>query len=139
MRAAPAMVLVALLATGCRPAVVAPVRGPISGSVTLDGRPAEGGAVRFIALFPNGVNALAPVAGGRYALDAARGLMQGRYRVEFSMPTGRMRRSANPDQPGEWLEEPQESLPVRYHRESTYVLDYDPAAPASFDAELQSR
>ncbi|HTK74104.1 MAG TPA: hypothetical protein VL371_02540 [Gemmataceae bacterium] len=50
------------------------------------------------------------------------------------------RRTPNPDIPGAWLEEPSETLPARYHRESQFVLDYDPDDnPKPYDAALTSR
>ena len=45
----------------------------------------------------------------------------------------------NPDIPGAWLEEPSETLPPRYHRDSQYVLDYEPDNPKPYDAALTSR
>jgi hypothetical protein len=64
--------------------------------------------------------------------------VKGKYRVEFSVPVPG-RRVPNPDIPGAWLEEPQETLPARYHRESQFVLDYDPDNPKPYDAALTSR
>jgi hypothetical protein len=57
------------------------------------------------------------------------------YRVEYSVPKDG-RRIPNSDFPGQWTVERLESLPVRYHRASKYVLDYDPADAKPFDADL---
>ena len=62
--------------------------------------------------------------------------MKGKYRVEFSVPAANPRRTANPDIPGAWLEEPVETLPARYHRDSQYILDYDPLDPKPYNAAL---
>src|SRR5688572_17804468 len=116
---------VALAALGCGRADL-PHRGRIHGKVTLDGKPLAAGNVRFIALEHGGLNVLAPVANGGYDVPEGRGLVKGKYRVEFSVPKDG-RRIPNPDFPGQWTVERLESLPARYHRESTSVLDYDPA------------
>jgi hypothetical protein len=130
---------VALLWTaGCRSGPAPPKRGTIHGRVTLDGKPVAKANIRFIALETRGVNVLAAVKDGIYELPEGQGPVKGKYRVEFSVP-GPGRRVPNPDIPGAWLEEPSETLPARYHRESQYVLDYDPDDPRPYDVELTSR
>jgi hypothetical protein len=132
-----AMAAVALAADGCGgpPPVL---RGRIHGHVTLDGKPLAKGNVRFIALDPDGINVLAPVTDGEYDVPEGQGLVKGKYRVEFSVPKlGRPFHS--PDFPDKMVQEPVETLPARYHRDSRYVLDYDPADPKPFDAALTSQ
>ena len=126
------------LVAGCSSAPAPPRRGAIRGTVTLDGNPLPHGKVRFIALEAGGVNALAEVKDGVYELTESNGPVKGKYRVEFSVPKAG-RRVPNPDIPGAWLEEPIETLPARYHRESKYVLDYDPDDSKSFNAALTSQ
>jgi hypothetical protein len=125
------------LAAGCSSAPAPPKRGQIHGKITLNGRPVVKANVRFIALEANGINVLAAVHDGVYEVPEGAGLVKGKYRVEFSIPKPG-RRVPNPDVPGAWLEEPIETLPARYHRESKYVLDYDPDDPKPYDAELTS-
>jgi hypothetical protein len=127
-----------LVASGCSRAPPPLRRGKISGKVTLDGKPVAKANVRFIALEASGVNVLAPVRDGVYDVPEGQGPVKGKYRVEFSVPKAG-RRVPNPDIPGAWLEEPQETLPARYHRDSQYVLDYDPDDPKPYNADLTSR
>jgi hypothetical protein len=115
-----------------------PYRGPIRGTVTLDGKPLPKGNVRFIALEASGFNVLAPVTDGIYDVPEGQGLVKGKYRVEFSVPKAG-RRVPNPDVPGAWMVEPEEALPVRYHRDSQMVMDYDPADQKPFNGTLTSR
>src|SRR5262245_34979303 len=126
------------LPAGCRSAPESHRRGKIHGKVTLDGKPVAKANIRFIALEASGINVLAAVKDGVYDVPASQGPVKGKYRVEFSVPKPG-RRVPNPDIPGAWLEEPIETLPARYHRDSKYVLDYDPDDPKSFDAELTSK
>jgi hypothetical protein len=133
-----AMALALTLAAGCWRAPAPPRRGAIRGTVTLDSRPVPKANIRFIALETSGVNVLAPVTDGAYEVPEGEGPVKGKYRVEFSVPKPG-RRVPNPDIPGAWLEEPIETLPARYHVESTYVLDYDPDDAKPYNAELKSK
>ncbi len=140
MRPRRRLILAALalaLAAGCS-GPPPPARGRIHGTVTLDGKPLAKGNVRFIALDPTGLNVLAPVADGTYDMPEGRGLVKGKYRVEFSVPKPG-RSFPSPDVPGQMVHDWVETLPARYHRESQYVLDYDPADPKPFDAALTSQ
>jgi hypothetical protein len=133
-----ALTVLIVATAGCDRAPAPPKRGRISGKITLDGKPVAKANVRFIALEASGFNVLAPVKDGVYEVAEGQGLVKGKYRVEFSVPVPG-RRVPNPDIPGAWLEEPQETLPSRYHRESQYVLDYDPENPKPYDAALTTR
>jgi hypothetical protein len=115
-----------------------PKRGRVYGKVTLDGKPVPKANIRFIALEASGVNVLAAVRDGVYEVPEGQGPVKGKYRVEFSVPKPG-RRVPNPDIPGEWLEDPLETLPARYHRNSNYVLNYDPDDAKPYDAELTSK
>lgn len=133
-----ALVAVLVVTAGCGPPPP-PKRGALQGTVTLDGKPVAKANIRFIALEETGVNVLARVADGKYDVPAGQGPTKGKYRVEFSVPSTKTRRIQNPDNPLEWLEEPQETLPARYHRDSQYLLDYDPDDPKPYNAELKSQ
>jgi hypothetical protein len=82
---------------------------------------------------------LAAVKDGAYEVPDGQGPTKGKYRIEFSVPSAGTRRVANPEVPGAWLEEHAETLPARYHRDSQYLLDYDPDDPKPYDAELTSK
>jgi hypothetical protein len=133
-----AILAVALtLVAGCSSAPAPPRRGKIYGKVTLDGKPVAKANIRFIALEASGINVLAAVKDGVYEVPEDQGPVKGKYRVEFSVPRPG-RRIANPDIPGTWLQDPIETLPARYHRDSKYLLDYDPDDPKPYDASLTS-
>src|SRR5688572_558484 len=133
-----ALAVLTVVAAGCDRAPAPPKRGKISGKITLDRKPVAKANVRFIALEASGFNARAAVKDGVYEVPEEQGLSKGKYRVEFSVPISG-RRVPNPDIPGAWLDEPRETLPARYHRESQYILDYDPENPQPYDAALTSR
>jgi hypothetical protein len=132
-----ALLVAVTLAAGCN-APRPPQRGKLSGKVKLDGKPVAKATIRFIALEASGVNVLASVNDGAYELPEGQGPVKGKYRVEFSV-LGPTRRIPNPDIPGKFLEEASETLPARYHRDSKYVLDFDPVDPKPYDVELTSK
>ena len=134
-----AVLLIASTVLGCSAAAPTPKRGKLAGKVTLDGKPVATGFIRLIALDPNAVNVVAPVTNGEYSLAEGTGPAKGKYRVEFSVPSGTKTRTKNPDNENEWLEEAAEALPPRYHRDSKIILDYDPDNPQPFDQALTSR
>jgi hypothetical protein len=133
-----ALAVALAVAAGCSSAPPPLKRGRVYGKITLDGKPVPKANVRFIALEASGVNVLAPVANGAYDVPEGQGPTKGKYRIEFSVPKG-LRRTPNPDIPGAWLEEPVETLPARYHRDSQYLLDYDPDDPKPYNADLTSQ
>jgi hypothetical protein len=121
------LTVAAALAAGCsEPAP--PKRGTINGKIMLDGKPAAKANIRFIALEGSGINVLAAVKDGVYEVPEGEGPVKGKYRVEFSVPG-----------PDTWPEVPMETLPARYHRESKYLLDYDPDDPKPYNAALTSK
>src|SRR5437868_15173667 len=71
--------LMALIA-GCGPAN--PLgRKALSGTVTLDGKPLERGAIEFHPLEEGGVQSGALISGGHYSIPAHQGATPGKYRV----------------------------------------------------------
>ena len=112
MRTAAILALAALL-PACSSGPAPPQRGKLEGKVTVNGKPAAKGTIRFMALEPGGVNAIASISDGQYSLPAAEGPTKGKYRVEINIPSGKKMVTDNPDIPGKKLEEDIELLPPR--------------------------
>jgi hypothetical protein len=132
-----AVLVAAAALAGCSES--APQRGPIRGTVTLDGRPLEAGKVRFFAL-TGGVSTEGEVRDGRYDVPADRGPTAGKYRVEvtFQRTTGRK----VPDWdagPGDTKDETVEVIPAKYNRDSTLQIDFDPASDKTHDFDLKTK
>jgi hypothetical protein len=123
-------------ASGCQSAAPAPKRGPIAGKVTLNGKPVAKGTIRFIAADPSGVNVAAPIEGGEYSVPEGQGPTKGKYVVQFSVLSDKPQRVPNDDVPGQFIDQHVETLPSRYHVDSTIMLDYDPEQTRSFDYRL---
>jgi len=126
----------AMFVFGCTRGPAAPKRGTLAGKVMLNGKPVANGFIRFMALDPNGLNAVATIKDGQYSIPTGEGPTKGKYRVEFSVPSATKRRIPNDDIPGEFIEEAPETLPPRYHRDSNILQDYDPDKPQSYDYQL---
>lgn len=121
---------------GCNSGPTPLKRGKFEGKVTLAGKPVANGLVRLLAIEATGTNVVAKVTSGQFQLTEAEGPTKGKYRVEFSVPSATLRRFENPDFPGKWIEEPVETLPPKYHRDSTITLDYDPDNPQPLNYDL---
>jgi len=129
---------IALLFTiaGCADAPKAPQRGKLEGKVTLNGKPVASGLIRFMAIDPSGTNVVATITDGQYSVPEGQGPSKGKYRIEFSVPSATKRRIPNDDIPGQFIEEPIETLPPRYHSKSEITADYDPTQSRPRDFQL---
>jgi hypothetical protein len=130
------LLLIVVVPVACNRGPTMPSRGPLEGTVTLNGKPVGKGLIRFMAIDPNGINVLANITEGKYHVPAAEGPAKGKYRIEFSVPSATKRRVPNDDIPGQFIEEAPETLPPRYHRNSDIVRDYDPANSQAYDFNL---
>jgi hypothetical protein len=122
--------------SGCDRGPALPARGRLTGKVTLNSKPLPEGTVRFLAIDPNGINAIAQVKDGQYALAEDAGPAKGKYRVEFSVLSKTKQRVPNDDVPGTFMEIAPETLPPRYHRDSQITIDYNPEEQKSYDFSL---
>ncbi len=126
-----ALATVPLAIAGCG----GPTRGAVTGKVTLDGQPVDGGTILF-ALQAKGQrgSSWADIVGGRYSIAAAHGPVVGPNRVEIHWPqkTGRKL----PHFPT--LDELREAVPRRYHYDSELRADVKPGEN-QFDFALTSK
>lgn len=124
------------MAAGCDRGPTPPKRGKIEGKVVLNGKPVANGRIRLMAIDPNGTNVAADIKDGEFTVPADQGPTKGKYRVEFSVPSATKRRIPNDDIPGQFIEEAPETLPPRYHRDSTITAEYDPDSPRPLSFQL---
>jgi hypothetical protein len=101
-------------------------RGSLEGRVTFDGQPVDDGSIRLV---PAG-DTKAPVVGavitdGEYVIEAEKGPVPGRYRVEIRSPrpTGKRVPVAPPAPPGAMMDEMKEAIPADYNTNSTLVIE----------------
>lgn len=91
------IVSVVSLVLGCGGAPKDPLkRQPVSGNVTLDGKPMDQGSISFQPVADAGATASgATITAGRYQIPAASGLAPGEYRVVILSPEPEVPRSAD--------------------------------------------
>jgi hypothetical protein len=138
MRARWSAGFVLLLAAGCGGERVAPV----SGRVTLDGRPLANALVTFQPLArgkdvnPGPGSAGKTDADGRYTLQVvgrtAKGAMVGPHRVAIIAYARDLPRSTNDSNPNL----PPPIVPARYHAETELLFDVPPGGTAAADFDL---
>jgi len=132
-----ALGLAIAVAIGCHQDA-APRRGPVHGTVTVDGAPLAKGQIRFLAVTDGGVGTGADIVDGAYDIPPERGPTAGTYRVEIVSlkPTGR--RVRDPDT-NELVDERTNALPAKYGSASALQAKYDPGGDTAFNFELKTK
>ncbi|MFH1922057.1 MAG: hypothetical protein ABIP48_19500 [Planctomycetota bacterium] len=115
-------------------------RAAVTGEVTLDGEPVDGGTISFT---PSGgaadAAAWGEIKGGRYSIPAAKGPGVGTARVEirWDRKTGKKIAAVPPAPPDTMIEETEEAVPARYNTQSELTADVQ-AGQNTFNFELKS-
>lgn len=132
------LVTVVLSFTGCgsEPAYEGPKRIPLSGKVTLDGAPLNGGTITFIAA-GKGNPAGGQITSGAYSIPEEQGANAGSHRVEirWSKPTGE---KVKDDDTGEMIDVFKEAIPARFNVQSELKAEVS-ADKKTFDFDLSSK
>ncbi len=118
------LAILAIGLTGCGKAE----RGAVSGQVTLDGQPVDGGEIRFL---PDvGFPARARIVAGHYEIPSSTGPSVGPVRVEvfWVHETGRTLPAKPPAAPGTMVNETAQCVPERYNTRSELKADITPGA-----------
>lgn len=125
------LALLGLVPLGCGgPRRADPKRATVTGTVTLDGKPLAEGEIVFLALSGQAADTL-PVANGTFSGSVS----VGPQRVQLAAFT-MVKRSIFPDKPPEQVRE--NTLPAKYHAESTLTADIKPDANPPFSFDLKS-
>lgn len=132
-----AVALAVVLAPGCG-GEDGPPRFPITGQVTLDGKPLQTGTIAF---HPGGEGnaASADVTDGTFAINRSNGLVAGKYKVEIVSVQGTGKQIKSPDDPTATIEETRNLIPERYSRESRIEAVVKPDAENSYQFDLTAK
>lgn len=130
-----AIVILAFSCHGCGNSVHDPhVRQPVSGTVTLDGKPIVSGAITFFPSDNQAVASGAAIVDGKYTISKADGLPVGNYKVMISAPVIAKSNNSNPAEfPGY-----QEQIPQKYNTQTTLTCDVKPHPGNAFTFDLKS-
>ena len=117
-------------------------RQSISGTVTLDGRPLESGAIAFQPASPDGggIAVGAIVRGGSFTLSRSEGPTPGNYRVAITSPReGKPTAKTQSAQPGDGDAPPAvEAIPANYNAATTLTAEVKAGGGNSFEFPLKS-
>jgi hypothetical protein len=117
-------------------------RQPVSGTVTLDGKPLDQGTISFQPVSELPTAAAIVFSDGRYSIARAQGLVPGAYRVLISStpPTTLAIDPATgmPPPPGKPTPPPKERLPEKYNASTTLTAEVKEGASNQFDFSLES-
>ena len=129
--------VVAVVALGCSDSVGG--RRPITGSVSFDGEPLEGGWIYFRPI-ADGPSSAAEIENGTFDIDAAKGLNAGEYTVaiEYHKPTGK-KIKINTGEEIEQIEQKKQIIPAMYNQQSTLKAEVQPTGANELTFELKSR
>ncbi|OJW20670.1 MAG: hypothetical protein BGO49_03585 [Planctomycetales bacterium 71-10] len=123
-------------------------RRALSGKVTLDGKPMEGGLVTFLPEAPGDpgktTTASAQIADGSFTVAPEVGLVAGKYKVQVSSVKAAPRRGAKKqaDAPADDqfdVTPTKESIPARYNSQTTLTADVTDAGPNEFTFPVTSK
>jgi hypothetical protein len=117
-----------------------PTRYPLTGKVTLDGEPVNGGSISFLPEMPDSAEQRVtggPIENGAYSVPAEQGANSGKYRVEvrWPKPTGKKFKDSDT---GEMLDTVKEAVPAKYNIQSELTADVS-AEKTTFDFDLKSK
>jgi hypothetical protein len=103
-----------LLLTGCSGSGL----HAVTGEVSLDGEPIDGGNILFLPTEGEAKKGAADIVAGKYSIPAQQGLQPGKYRIEirWAKSTGTQIPSGDP---GMMMEERREAVPAKFNAEST--------------------
>jgi hypothetical protein len=110
----------------------------VSGKVTLNGEPLDGGSIQFTSLGQKKMNGGAMVNGGSYSIAQDKGLLPGTYHVEINAPDNAAKPivyRSSPDSLGV-VTQP-ERVPAEYNVNSKKTIEVKPDGDNHFDFDIQ--
>lgn len=124
---------------GCGKAYDGQQRFPVSGKVTVDGRPLDLGVIAFL---PQGREegagrvSGAPIRDGIYSVPEEQGPTAATYRIEIHWNKRTGRKVPNPMDTEELTDELMEGLPAKYHEKSELTAEVS-EKQTTFDFDLK--
>ena len=110
-------------------------RIPLTGKVTYDGKPIDGGTISFIPSDESNRVSGGPLIQGAYSVPEEKGANVGAYRVEVRWPQPTGKKYKDPDTL-ETYNEQKESMPARFNTQSELKAEVS-ATQNKFDFDLK--
>ena len=107
------------------------------GNVTLDGEPLDRGTISFTSVSGESRSRSGTtIKMGKYAVEAEKGLLPGKYSVRITSPTPSV---PDPNAPGYLgLSAPVERVPPKYNIKTELEIEIDRESDNSFDFDLKT-
>lgn len=143
-----ALVTVGIVACGCSGPGDGLPREPVSGKVTLDGKPLPEGTIQFTSEDEKGGGVGgATIQNGQFSIPRETGLVPGNYRVAIYASGGAggagggETRPASPDGSGRGRasSKPSESIPAKYNAQSELKVEIKQGGASGLKFDLQSK
>jgi hypothetical protein len=112
----------------------------VSGKVTLNGEPLDGGSIQFTSLGEKKMNGGAMINGGQYNIPQEKGLLPGTYHLEIYAPDNAAKPilyRSSPDSPGVMTQP--ERVPPEYNISSKKTIEVKPGGDNRFDFDIQGK
>lgn len=112
----------------------------VSGKITLNGEPLDGGSIQFTSLGEKKMGGGAMVNGGAYSIAADKGLLPGTYHLEIYAPDNAAKPifyRPSPDSPG--VRTQPERVPPEYNVNSKKTIEVKPDGDNHFDFDIQGK
>ncbi|MFO0801289.1 MAG: hypothetical protein U0804_27810 [Gemmataceae bacterium] len=95
----------------------------VSGNVTYDNQPVDGGGIAFFASGEKSPAASGRITGGRYEIPRSDKLPAGKYTVQISWLKSTGKKVKSETDPGTEVEETNQVIPVEYNIQSKLSVD----------------
>jgi hypothetical protein len=117
-------------------------RAAVEGTVNLDDKPVDGGTITFVPeeYKADGIErtvVTADIKDGKYSVDAAKGAVPGKYRVEIYWKQKTGNQVKDPDT-GKMIDETKPVIPEVYNKHTKTTVDIQ-ASGNKFDYKLDSK
>ena len=117
-------------------------REPVTGTVTLDGKPLSDGSIQLLpASSHEGVAAGAMITDGKFSIERKEGLVPGDYRVVISSSEGGQATAPAGEAPGtvDPATLPKERIPAKYNINSSLTATIKPGTDNALEFPLVSK
>jgi hypothetical protein len=132
------LVALAIFGTGCKGNSE---RVPISGRVTMDGKPIEAGSINFEPIDKKGQSTGAVIVNGEYQITGKNSPIPGTkvVRISAGRKTGRRIPAGEPSPPDAMVDEIKQYIPAIYNSQSTLTCEVPSQGSKQIDFDLKSR
>jgi hypothetical protein len=112
----------------------------ISGDITLDGAPLDGGSIRFTSMGGTQIASGASIQQGEYHIPQEKGLTPGKYHVEITAPDVKAKPVMVPVGPrGQGVPTQPDRIPPQYNVDSKQTVEVSADGDNHFTFEIKSR